>query len=370
MKIPFLDLKIQYLSIKEEINDAISEVFNNTAFALGPSVSNFENEFAKFIGTKHCVGVNSGTSALHLALIDAGIKAGDEVIIPSHTFIATAWAVSYCGATPVFADILPEYYTIDPKEIEKRITKKTKAVIAVHLYGNPAELDEIKSVCDKYNLILIEDCAQAHGAMYKDSNVGTIGSYGAFSFYPGKNLGAYGEAGAIVTNSDSSANRMKNLRNHSQPEKYIHTEIGYNYRMEGIQGAVLGVKLKHLANWNEKRNIIANKYNSAFQDLSFAQIPKVKSYSQSVWHLYELKLQNENDRNDFMKYLSENNIGCGLHYPIPIHLQEAYSNLRYKIGDLPITEDAAKTLVSLPMYPEMTDEMVDYVISTIENWQK
>lgn len=382
MKIPFLDLKSQIIPNKEDYLNLISKVIDDTAFSSGKYVDEFESNFTKYLGINYAIGVNSGTSALHLALLALDIGVGDEVILPSHTFIATAWAVSYVGATPIFVDIDKNYYTLDSKKIEEKITNKTKAIIAVHLYGQSVELNEIKVICKKHNLFLIEDASQAIGVEYNDNSinasentkfkkVATIGDIGTFSFYPGKNLGAFGEGGAIVTNNEKYYQRIKALRNHSQTERYVHSEIGYNYRMDGIQGAILSYKLNLIDRWNEKRNYIAEKYNKSFEGLSNLITPKKNPYSTHIYHLYELGINLPLSRESLISYLNEKGISTGLHYPIPIHLQEAYKSFasNYEVG-LEITEWAANSLLSLPIYPELTDEQIDYIIDGVIEWHK
>ncbi len=380
MKIPFLDLKSQILPNKEEYVEIIKKVIDDTAFSSGKYVDEFETNFANYLGVNYSVGVNSGTSALHLALLALDIGIGDEVILPSHTFIATAWAVSYVGATPIFVDIDETYYTIDYKKIEEKITNKKKAIIAVHLYGQAADLNEISDICKKHNLFLIEDASQAIGVEYKcnlgDGNenvkfkkVATIGDIGTFSFYPGKNLGAFGEGGAIVTNNESYYKRIKALRNHSQTERYVHSEIGYNYRMDGIQGSILSYKLNLIDNWNVKRNEISEKYNNKFKNLNNLVIPKINPNSTHIFHLYELSINIPLKRESLIDYLNEKGISTGLHYPIPIHLQEAYKSLSsiYQ-NDLEITNWAANSLISLPIYPELTDIQIEYIINYVLEW--
>lgn len=365
MKVPFLDLKTQYYSIKDEVDFAVLKVLDSTAYASGPFVEEFEINFAKAHDVTHCVAVNSGTSALHLALLALGIGVGDEVIIPAQTFVATAWAVSYVGATPVFCDVTKDTYTLDPFKIEKHITERTKAIIPVHLYGQPADMDSINLVAEKYNLRVIEDAAQAHFAEYNGKKIGSLSDIACFSFYPGKNLGAYGEGGAITTNSDMLAEKCKLLRNHAQPVKYVHTEVGFNYRMDGIQGAVLNVKLRHLDNWTELRRAVAERYTSAFLKVEGVTPPKERTNTKHVYHLYELALRTKEERDELMEFLAKNDIQSGLHYPIPTHLQEAYAGLGYKAGNFPVTEWCADNLLSLPMHPDMTDEMVEYVIAKV-----
>ena len=365
MKVPFLDLKAQFRVIKNEVESSLQEVMENTAFASGPFVQKFEEEFAEFCGAKYCVAVNSGTSALHLALLSHGINSGDEVITVPNTFIATAWAITYCGAKPVFVDVDPETWLIDPKLIEKEITPKTKAILPVHLYGQPADMDSINEIAKRRGLIIIEDAAQAHAAMYKGKRIGSLGNTTCFSFYPGKNLGAYGEGGAVVTNDKNIAVHIRMLRDHGQPKKYYHDFVGYNYRMDGFQGAVLSVKLKYLQEWTDKRNNIAQCYNDGLRDIEGLQIAHVRDNVVSAFHLYVIETEK---RDNLMKYLNEQGVAAGLHYPVPIHLQKAYKKLNYGKGDFPITEKNAAQCLSLPMYPEMTDEQVSIVISRIKRF--
>lgn len=385
MKIPFLDLKSQILPNKEEYLEIIKRVIEDTAFSSGKYVDDFELNFAKYLDVKFTIGVNSGTSALHLALLALDIGQGDEVILPSHTFIATAWAVSYVGATPIFVDIEENYYTIDYKKIEEKITNKTKAVIAVHLYGQSAELNEINDICKKHNIFLIEDASQAIGVEYNlnfsdDNNdnqnkdniftkVSTIGDIGTFSFYPGKNLGAFGEGGAIVTNNESYNKRLRALRNHAQTERYFHSEIGFNYRMDGIQGAILNYKLDLIDSWNKKRNQIAQKFNESFKNLENIIIPKTNPNSTHIYHLYELGIKSPLKRELLINFLNKKEVNTGLHYPVPIHLQEAYKELTNNYqNDLHNTIWAANSLISLPIYSELTDEQVDYIIQCVLEW--
>ena len=362
--IQFMDLKRQYITIKEEISAALLAVCEKTAFSSGPFVEEFEKKFADYCNTSHCSAVNSGTSALHLALIAAGIKAGDEVIVPANTFIATAWAVSYVNAIPVFVDCTPDTWNIDPQKIEEKITKKTKAIIGVHLYGQPFDVDAVKSIADAHRLILIEDCAQAHGALYKNRKVGGFGALGCFSFYPGKNLGAYGEGGAIVSNNDAYDQRIKSLRNHGSTIRYHHEELGFNMRMDGFQGAVLNVKLKYLDLWNKKRREIAQTYQDEIKNDKI-RMQAQPAWSKSVYHLFVITTDN---REHFVQYMQKENIFCGLHYPIPCHLQTAYSNLGYIKGDLPNAEYLADHCVSLPMFPELIDKEFDKIIDIVKSY--
>lgn len=363
--IPFMDLKRQYETIKEEITSALSAVCEKTAFSSGPFVEEFEKNFAGYCNTAHCSAVNSGTSALHLALLAAGIKAGDEVIVPADTFIATAWAVSYVNATPVFVDCTPDTWNIDPRKIEEKITHKTKAIIGVHLYGQPFDVDAVKSIADRHGLVLIEDCAQAHGALYKNRKVGGFGAMGCFSFYPGKNLGAYGEGGAVTCNNADYDQRIKSLRNHASTIRYHHDELGFNMRMDGFQGAVLNVKLKYLDSWNQRRRDIAHIYQSKIKHDSI-KMQAQPTWAESVYHLFVITVD---DRDNVVRYLQEKNIFCGLHYPIPCHLQKAYGHLGYKKGNLPHAEYLAAHCISLPMFPELTNDELLFAIDTLNQYR-
>ena len=362
MNIPFLDLKAQYRQIKDEVRPALDKVMENTAFVLGDAVKMFEESFAAHHGAKHCVAVSSGTSALHVALLAMGIEPGDDVIVPVNTFIATAEAVSHCGARPLFVDMRDEDYCIDEEKIEAAMTPKTKAIIPVHLYGQPAELDAVLAVAKKHGLKVLEDCAQAHDAEYKGQKVGTFGSAGAFSFYPGKNLGAYGEGGAVVTNDESLANTMRMLRDHGSAKKYYHDFVGYNYRMHGFQGAVLGVKMKYLVEWTDQRRRAAAKYAEVLADLP-VEVAAAKPHVRHVYHLFVVRVKN---REAVMDALKEKGVATGIHYPIPLHLAGAYAGLGYKKGNFPVAEAACDEIVSLPIYPELTDKMIEYVAQYLE----
>jgi dTDP-4-amino-4,6-dideoxygalactose transaminase len=374
MEVPFLDLKIQYKSIKEEVLKEIHSVLDNTSYILGKYVSNFENEFASIHNSKYCFGVSSGTDGNHLVLWALGINPRDEIIIPVNTFIATAWGATLCGATPVFVDCDPESYNINPQHIEAVITPKTKAIVAVHLYGQPADMDNLRTIANKYNLHLVEDCAQAHLSEYKGKKVGGLGIASSFSFYPGKNLGAYGEAGAVVTNNDDIANKVKMMRDHGSHQKYSHLSFGHNYRMEAIQGAVLGIKLKYLEQWTEGRRRVASKYNQLLKDVEEIRLPKELPSSKHVYHLFVVQVeagQSESrniKRDNLQKYLSENGVSTGLHYPIPLHLQPCFNYLNYKKGDFPIAEKLAEQGLSLPMFPELTDTQIEYVCDKIKDF--
>ena len=364
MKVPFLDLKAQYDSIKNEIADGLQKVLDNTAFAGGPFVAEFEKDFALFCGTDLAIGVGSGTEALWLALLGLGVGSGDEVITTPNTFIATAEAISFVGAKPVFVDIDEQTYNMNPECLEAAITKKTKAIIPVHLYGQPADMDPIIKIAKANNLFVIEDACQAHGAEYKGKRVGSIGDAGCFSFYPGKNLGAYGEAGAVVTDNEELTTAIKMLRDHGQKEKYFHSMVGWNGRMDGFQGAVLSVKLKCLEQWNNSRRKNAALYNSILKDVSSIITPVEAEYASHVYHIYAVLTEN---RKDFMEALTNKGVSCGIHYPVPLHLQEAYGFLGYKEGDFPIAESVASRQVSLPMFPELTSEQIAYTAETIKN---
>jgi dTDP-4-amino-4,6-dideoxygalactose transaminase len=365
MKVPFVDLKLQYSGIKEEIKKAIDEVLDNTAYILGKSVADFEKRFAENHNVGFCYGVSSGTDGNHMVLWALGIKPGDEVIIPANTFIATVWGATLCGAKPVFVDCHPDSYNIDPAKIEEAITPNTKAIVAVHLYGQPADMDEINRIAKKHNIIVVEDCAQSHISEYKNKKVGGFSTAASFSFYPGKNLGAYGEGGAVVTDNPELAEKFRMMRDHGSPKKYIHTMFGTNYRMEGIQGAVLGVKLNYLEKWTEGRRNAAKLYKELLKDISGIKLPYEMPYSKHVYHLFVLQIQ-EKSRDDLAKYLNDNGISTGLHYPVPLHLQPCFEYLGYKKGDFPFSEKLADTCISLPIFPELTGEQVEYVCEKIK----
>ena len=367
MKVPFLDLKAQYNSIKGEIGAALQQVLENTAFAGGPFVAQFEKEFAAFCGTRHAIGVGSGTDALWAALIAAGVGPGDEVITVPDTFIATAEAISFCGARPVFVDIEEATYNMDPAKLEVAITPKTKAVIPVHLFGQMTDMDPIMQIARKRKLYVIEDAAQAHGAEYKGKKAGSVGDAGCFSFYPGKNLGAYGEAGAVVTNNDEFADKMRMFRDHGQSKKYYHDMVGWNARMDGFQGAVLTVKLKHIDAWNEARRKNARSYNELLSSTNALILPKEAASARHVYHIYAIRVPN---RDAFMAALGEKDIATGIHYPVPLHLTGAYRSLGYKAGDFPVAERCANEFVSLPMYPELTAEQISYVAGCVKDFLK
>jgi len=365
MRVNFLDLKAQYLSIKDEIDDSIQNVLINTAFTAGPFVKSFEENFAKRHNAKYCVGVNSGTAALHAALMALDIKAGDEVIVPANTFFATPESVSLTGAAPVFVDCESRYYNIDPLKIEPAITDKTRAIIAVNLYGQPAQLDKIKEIADQHHLILIEDCAQSHISELNGKSVGTFGICGCFSFYCGKNLGAYGEAGAIITNDENLYQKMMMIRDHGMSQKYHHEIIGHNYRMEGLQGAILDVKLKHLDEWTAIRRRNAELYRKYLKDCAEIFLPEEMPGAKHVYHIYAIRTKRHDD---LINFLRDNEIFTGIHYPIPCHLQNAYRFLGYKEGDFPISEEYSKEILSLPMSEQLKEEEIQYVAEKIKEF--
>ena len=362
MQVPFLDLKAQYSQIGPEVLAALAEVCQSCRFALGPKVEAFEAAFAEYCGAEHCVGVNSGTSALHLAMRCLNVGAGDEVITVPMTFVATTWAVSYVGATPVFVDIDPVWRTMDPSLLDSAITSRTKAILPVHLYGQPADMGAILEVAEAHGLPVVEDAAQAHGARWNGRRVGTFGRIAAFSFYPGKNLGAYGEAGALVTNDAEIAATARALRDHAQRRRYHHDTLGYNYRMDGFQGAVLGIKLRHLDEWNAARRRNAEAYRQRLADLDGVTAPREPAGCEGVYHLFVIEADG---RDDIAQKLNEAGIATGLHYPVPVHLQPAYAHLGLAEGSFPVAERLARRCLSLPMYPELTAEQIQYVAETL-----
>jgi dTDP-4-amino-4,6-dideoxygalactose transaminase len=362
VSVPFVDLKAQYATIKNEVDAAIARVVENTSFIMGAQVAAFEKAFAEYLDARFCIGVNSGTAALQLALMACGIGPGDEVIIPSFTFFATAEAVSVLGAKPIFVDIDPVSYAITASAIEKAITPRTRALMPVHLYGQSADLDPIFEIAKRHNLRVIEDAAQAHGAEYKGKRVGALGDAGCFSFYPSKNLGAYGEAGAIVTNDEALAEKLRLLRDHGSTSKYAHAIVGYNFRMEEIQAAVLNVKLPHLDDWNNQRREHASIYHSLLKD-SGVSLPREMDYARHIYHVYAIETEN---RDELQKHLISAGIQTGVHYPIPIHLQPAYASLGYRAGALPVTERLSERVLSLPMFPELHHDQQSRIAALIQ----
>jgi dTDP-4-amino-4,6-dideoxygalactose transaminase len=360
--VPFLDLKAQYRRIKPEIDAAVARAIDNAQFVMGPEVSAFEDRFATYCNVGHCRAVNSGTSALHLALLAAGIGSGDEVITVPMTFVATTAAILYSGARPVFVDVDPITWTMNPALIEGAITPRTKAILPVHLHGLMADMDPIMAIARHHGLAVIEDAAQAHGAEYKGRRAGSIGDLGCFSFYPGKNLGAYGEGGAVVTDQPELARRISLLRDWGQEAKYNHIVAGYNYRMDGIQGAVLNVKMDHIESWTDARRSVAAQYDRLLAKFPFAW-PRPPAHSRHVYHVYAIGLPR---RDEALKVLQENGIGVGIHYPVPVHLQTAYANLGHRAGAFAVTERLANEFLSLPIYPELRPEQVAEVVKQLE----
>ncbi|WP_071189903.1 DegT/DnrJ/EryC1/StrS family aminotransferase [Trichormus sp. NMC-1] len=359
--IPFVDLKAQYKSIKNEIEAAVLKALESTQFVLGSEVVALEEEFSHYCGAKYGIAVNTGTSALHLALLAAGIGPGDEVITTPFTFVATVAAIDYTGAKAVFVDIDPVSLTIDVTQIEAAITERTKAILPVHLYGQPADMNPILEIAQRYGLIVIEDAAQAHRAEYKGQRVGSIGDLGCFSFYPGKNLGAYGEGGMVVTNNPKYAQIIEMLRDWGQERKYHHVLKGYNYRMDGLQGAILRVKLRHLYAWTQARRAIAAQYDQLLAKAD-VKTPTVMPYSHHVYHIYAVRSK---ERDVLQQRLHEQEIQTGIHYPIPVHLQPAYADLGYKAGDFPHSELASRELLSLPMFAELSPVQIETVSAAL-----
>ena len=363
MKVPFLDLSAHHAPLREEINSAIQEVIDSNAFAGGPFVTHFEEDFAEFCNCRYAIGVGSGTEALWLTLLAMGIGPGDEVITVPMTFMATAEAITYCGARPVFVDVNERTYTMDPAVLRAAITPRTKAIVPVHLFGQPADMDPILEVAREHGLHVIEDACQAHGAEYKDQKAGSLGDAGCFSFYPGKNLGAFGEAGAVVTRDETLQEKIRVLRDHGQIRKYHHSMVGWNCRMDGIQAAVLRIKLRHSDRANELRRSHAAQYNRHFSGVEEVQTPAVADYARHVFHVYAIRVR---ERDEVMRLLEERGIGCGIHYPIPVHLQECYRDLGYQLGDFPVSEQCAKEFLSLPMFPELTPAQVEIVAEVVK----
>lgn len=343
----------------------MDDVLGTAQFILGPSVERFEAAFAEYVGVRGCVGVNNGTSALHMALLACGIGPGDEVITTPHTWISTAWAISYVGATPVFVDIDQTTFALDPALVEQAITAKTKAILPVHLYGQAADVEKLRAICEAHDLVLIEDAAQAHGAMVGGQKVGSFGRVGCFSFYPGKNLGACGEAGAVVSNNLEICERIRSLRDHAQRGRHNHVEVGYNTRMEGVQGAVLAVKLGYLDAWNAARRGHARRYRTLLETLPGLTLPHETAPESHVWHLFVV-LVNGRERATFCSVLQQHGVATAVHYPTPVPFQPAYSHLGYRPGDFPVAEAVARTCVSLPMYPELREEQIQHVAHAIE----
>jgi len=361
MKVPFLDLKSEYAELRDEIMPALDRVCQESAFVQGPEVEAFENEFAEFCGTKHCVALSSGTAALHLGLLGLGVQPGDEVITTPNTFLATAEAITYCGAQPVLVDIDPATANIDANLIERAVTGCTRAIVPVHLYGRPADLDAIRSIAARHNLRVLEDAAQAHGARYRGQRVGGLADAAAFSFYPTKNLGAYGEGGALTTNDDLIANFARAARSHGQTARYAHEFVGYNYRMQGFQGAVLRIKLRYLNAWTEKRRALAGTYRSILQNARL-ELPLDDPRDECVYHQFVIYV---NNRCTVIAKLAEREIETAIHYPKPVHLQPAYSSLGDPTGTFPLAERACERVLSLPLFPSISEEQVRYVADSV-----
>ena len=360
MFVPFLDLKTQYLGLKDEVLRATDEVFSQTAFVLGPQVKGFEDSFAKFLGTEHVAGVANGTDSLTLSYQALGIGPGDEVIIPAHTFVATAIGVLNAGATPVLVDIDESSYLIDYSKLEAAVTPRTKAICPVHLYGRSCNMDKITDFALKHSLAIVEDAAQSHGARWKGKCTGTFGEFGSFSFYPGKNLGAYGDGGAVCTHSSELNSKVRRLRNYGSEVKYEHPERGANSRLDGVQAAILDIKLRHLAKWNAARHAAATRYVERLEPLTSRGlvIPDICAADEHVFHLFVIQVD---DRKRVMDYLAKHEVQTGIHYPIPFYLQGGYRELGYKAGAFPVTEKIAPRILSLPMYPEITEAQIGFV---------
>ena len=362
--VPFVDLKAQHQPLREQFLGAITEVLDSGAFCLGPAVERFEQAWAAYCGARHAVAVQSGTAALQAALIAAGVGRGDEVVTAANTFVATVGAIHFVGARPVLVDMDPASYNLDPGRLEAAITERTRAIIPVHLYGQMADMDPILEIAAARGIPVIEDASQAHGARYKGKGAGTMGVAGCFSFYPGKNLGALGEGGAVVTDDDEAALTMRRFRNHGGVARYEHKIPGLNYRMHGFQGAALNVKLPHLDGWNERRREVARRYDAALAGTPLV-LPRELPERRHIYHLYVVQVD---DRDGFMAYLGEHGVASGIHYRQPCHLLEAYAHLGYGPGDFPAAEAASDRIVSLPMFPAMTDAQVDRVVEVIQGY--
>lgn len=357
MQVPFVDLKAQYLSIKNEIDDAIAQILQNTSFVGGTHVAQFEQAFAEYIGTKHCITCGNGTDSLEILLKAMGVGVGDEVIVPAVSWISTSESVSTVGATPIFVDIEPDYYTIDSAKIEEKITEKTKAIVPVHLYGQPANMPAIMAIANKYNLKVMEDCAQAHGASIDEKTVGTWGHCASFSFYPGKNLGAYGDAGAMITNDDELAEKARRIANHGQLKKHDHQIEGRNSRMDALQAAILSVKLVHLEQWTKARIGNANQYNKLLANAAIV-LPKTRTNTRHVFHLYVARSA---ERDKLKEYLKTKDVATGIHYPTALPLLPCYNMFNYKVEDFPVATQYQNEILSLPMFAELTNEQIEYV---------
>lgn len=365
MNIPLVDLKAQYRPLKDEILTNITSILDGMQLFLGPNVQAFEKEFAQYSEVKHAIGVSEGTTALQLALMAGGIGLGDEVITVSHTFIATAEAIALVGAKPVFVDIDPHTYTLDVTKIESAITPHTKAIIPVHLYGQPADMDPIMQIAARHNLLVIEDACQAHGAQYKGRRTGGLGHMAAYSFYFSKNLGAYGEGGMVTTNDDLLAEKIRILRDHGSPKRYYHEMVGINGRLDEIQASILRTKLPYLDGWNQRRRVNAERYKSLLSDVEEVILPQLADYAKHVFHLFVIRVQN---RDKLLQHLRSKGVGAGIHYPIPCHLQPAFKSAISDSEDLFVTEQVASDIISLPLYPELTSEQQEYVANVIRTF--
>lgn len=364
MKVPFLDLKLQHEPLRAEILAALADTYDHTRFCLGRDVEQFEQAFSATLGYPRVLGMNSGTSPLHIASICGGFGPGDEIITTPFTFASSAWGISYVGAKPVFVDIEPEGWCLDPAAVERAITPRTKGIVVVHIFGQPARMDEIMAVAKKHGLFVVEDCAQAVGARYRGTPVGIIGDCGTFSFYPTKNLGGCGEGGAFVSRHEAVTARAQLLRVHGSPRRYLHEEVGFNFRMDGFQGAVLGIKLRHLARWTARRREIAGRYRAGIK-LADTRLPAMPVHGESVWHQFTLLHPR---REALRAHLEAQGVGTDIIYPGPMHLQPCYAALGYRPGSLPVAEATSASCVSLPIFPELTDEQVDHVISSVNSF--
>jgi dTDP-4-amino-4,6-dideoxygalactose transaminase len=363
MKVPFGNLKAHYHAYKSEIDEAVQRVLDSGYFILGPELTKFEKEFEEYLGNGYVSGCANGTDAIYLALAACDVGLNDEVLVVAHTAVPTICAIRQTGAQPKFVDIDRDTYTMDVADLERKITEKTKAIVPVHLYGQMADMDAIMALAKKHNLKVIEDCAQATGALYKGRMAGTIGDFGTFSYYPSKNIGAFGDGGAVATNSRESYDRLNMLRNYGQSKRYYHDTEGINSRLDEIQAAILSAQLPYVSQWNARRREIAQRYTEGLKDV--VETPKEIEDGVHVYHLYVIQT---NDRDQLIEYLLEQSVQALIHYPIPAHLQKAYAYLNYKPGSLPNTEKATKRIVSLPMYPELTDDEIDYVIESIKSY--
>jgi len=364
--VPLLDLKRQYASIKKEVDESIAKVVSHAQFILGPEVKTFEENVASYCKTKFAIGVASGTDALLISLRACGVGPGDEVIIPTFSFFATAGVVHNLGATPIFVDIEPETYNLNPKLIEEKITQKTKVIMPVHLFGQCCDMDPILDLAKKHNLKIVEDAAQALGAEYKSKKAGSMGDLGCFSFFPSKNLGGMGDGGMVVTNNPELAEKVKLLRTHGAKQKYYHDIVGYNSRLDTLQAAVLNVKLKHLDNWSKERQEHAEVYNKKLKGMEIT-LPKAENFNHHIYNQYTIALKNRDELKDFLK---QKNIGCEVYYPVPLHLQECFKYLGYKKGACPVAEKRALEAISIPVFPELTEAEQDYVISATKQFYK